>query len=140
MHAWTIDDPAVMGRLIDRGVDGIITNDPAAAVAVRSEREGCPSGNGWFCGCKAGYRRLKASGLRSSCCDRSGSTARIVARSRGRRRHFGTTTAHSDEERGQGVGFHQLAGLVQVVIDDRGRIDAEGVIDRGQELAGMDGI
>jgi glycerophosphoryl diester phosphodiesterase len=42
VHAWTIDDPALMGRLIDRGVDGIITNEPSAAMQIRSEREGLP--------------------------------------------------------------------------------------------------
>jgi collagenase-like PrtC family protease len=31
-----------MARLIDRGVDGIITNDPAAALAVRAERQSLP--------------------------------------------------------------------------------------------------
>ena len=34
----------------------------------------------------------------------------------------------------------QLAGLVQVVVDDRVRLDAEGVINRGQKLARMDRI
>jgi hypothetical protein len=31
----------------------------------------------------------------------------------------------------------QLAGLVEVVVDDRLRVDAEGVVDRRQQLAGM---
>lgn len=26
--AWTVDDPAVAGRLIQAGIDGIVTNDP----------------------------------------------------------------------------------------------------------------
>ncbi len=42
VHAWTVDDPTEMARLIDRCVDGIITNDPAAAIAIRLERESLP--------------------------------------------------------------------------------------------------
>ena len=38
----TIDDRATMASLIDRGVDGIITNDPATAVSVRAERQSLP--------------------------------------------------------------------------------------------------
>ena len=47
---------------------------------------------------------------------------------------------NSREEPGHGVGLDQLAGLVQVVVDDRGRVDAEGVVDRRQQLAGVDRV
>jgi glycerophosphoryl diester phosphodiesterase len=36
---WTVDDEASMSDWIDRGVDGIVTNEPALAVRVRAERE-----------------------------------------------------------------------------------------------------
>lgn len=38
VHVWTVNDPAQMGRLIDRGVDNILTDTPAEAVALRAER------------------------------------------------------------------------------------------------------
>jgi glycerophosphoryl diester phosphodiesterase len=37
VHYWTIDDEAVMARLLRAGADGIMTNDPARAVRVRRE-------------------------------------------------------------------------------------------------------
>jgi glycerophosphoryl diester phosphodiesterase len=36
--AWTVNDPEVMLRMIERGVDNIITDDPALLVRVMRER------------------------------------------------------------------------------------------------------
>jgi glycerophosphoryl diester phosphodiesterase len=43
VHAWTVDDPKAMGTLIDGGVDGLVTNDPVTALAVRRGRQGLPA-------------------------------------------------------------------------------------------------
>jgi glycerophosphoryl diester phosphodiesterase len=37
VHAWTVNDPREMTRLMNRGVDNIITSDPDLAVQVRNE-------------------------------------------------------------------------------------------------------
>jgi glycerophosphoryl diester phosphodiesterase len=37
VHAWTVNEPRQMTRLMKRGVDNIITSDPDLAILVRSE-------------------------------------------------------------------------------------------------------
>ena len=44
------------------------------------------------------------------------------------------------EELGDGLGFDQFAGLVEVVVDDGFRIDPAGVVHGGQQFGGMDRI
>ena len=39
LYAWTVDDPRVMVRLIERGVGGLVTNAPDVVIRIRRDRE-----------------------------------------------------------------------------------------------------
>jgi glycerophosphoryl diester phosphodiesterase len=46
VHVWTIDDDAEMARLVDLGVDGIMTDRPSALASVLAGREVAWTGKG----------------------------------------------------------------------------------------------
>ena len=45
VHVWTIDDPVEMDRLLDIGVDGIMTDEPTILLEVMAERGAWPAGD-----------------------------------------------------------------------------------------------
>ena len=60
---------------------------------------------------------------------------------RARISNFGATgLTKQPRDRVAEAGVHQFAGLVEVVKDDGARVDAEGVIDGGQQLHGVDRV
>ena len=38
VHVWTVNDPDVMLRMLERGVDNVITDDPAQLVRLMEQR------------------------------------------------------------------------------------------------------
>ncbi len=44
VYVWTVDDPVEMGRLLDIGVDGIMTDEPEVLLEVMVERGLWPAG------------------------------------------------------------------------------------------------
>ncbi len=38
LHVWTVNDPVKMGQMIDEGVHGIITDDPAALLQIMADK------------------------------------------------------------------------------------------------------
>jgi glycerophosphoryl diester phosphodiesterase len=40
VHVWTVNEPELMLRMIERGVDNVITDDPSLLVRVMQERKG----------------------------------------------------------------------------------------------------
>lgn len=43
VYVWTVNDPVTMSRMLSRGVDGLITDEPALARRVLAERAGMSS-------------------------------------------------------------------------------------------------
>ena len=60
VHVWTVNTPEAMLRMIERGVDNIITDDPVLLVRVMNERQSLSRArncSGCGCGCCSASRR-----------------------------------------------------------------------------------
>ena len=63
VHVWTVNEPELMLRMIERGVDNVITDDPALLVRVMQERRALTRrrSSGCGCGCCSAGRRGRSS-------------------------------------------------------------------------------
>ena len=52
VHVWTVNEPRAMRRLIEHGVDNVITDDPERFLEIRRERSSLGDGQRLLLACR----------------------------------------------------------------------------------------